>query len=270
MFLFKNLDIFSTLGVLDIYMKRHAVHSLLLALALVLMQACVSDITANAPKSAPPPKSGEIKLVNEEPPFMRGFSRLDECSEPQVGSLAIEDGTTYGSGVLITPTHVLTAGHCADTVIPYWFISGGQFFKVHAVLLHPNYKIAGVVFADIAVLTLEAPCPTTPSTLLSGGYQFARGDELTTVGYGGGIKRKSNPGVFWYYGTTIEEPTSFKFLPLDGTIWFGDSGGGVYNDSGVLIGIISSLSITRGHLFENSAVRLDVFLDWIQEATKCN
>lgn len=257
-------------GGLDIYMKRHAVHSLLLALALVLLQACAVDIAANAPKSATPPKSGEIKSVNAEPPFMRGFSRLDECSESQVGSLAIEDGSTYGSGVLIDPTHVLTAGHCADGVIPYWFISGGEFFKVHGVFVHPHYKIAGVVFADLAVLTLETPCPATPSTLLSRGYGFARGDEFTTVGYGGGIKRKSNPGVFWYYGTTVEEPSTFKFLPLEGTIWFGDSGGAVYNDSGVLVGIISSLSITRGHLFENSAVRLDLFLDWIQETTECN
>ena len=106
-------------------MKRHAVHALLLALALVLLQACAVDVAANAPKSATPPKSGEIQSVNAEPPFMRGFSRLDECSEPQVGSLALEDGTTYSSGVLIDPTHVLTAGHCADTVTPYWFISGG-------------------------------------------------------------------------------------------------------------------------------------------------
>jgi hypothetical protein len=71
----------------------------------------------------------------------------------------------------------------------------------------------------------------------------------------------------------VEEPTVFKILPLDGTIWFGDSGGAIYDNSGVLVGIISSLGIARGHLFENSATRLDLFRDWIigaMEATPCN
>jgi len=254
-------------------MKRGGFQSLLLALALVLLQACAWDITAAAPKSAPPPKSGETESVeapSDSPFFMRGFSAITECEEPQVGGLAREDGDTYGSGVLITPCHVLTAGHCADTVIPHWYISGSEFFKVRSVVLHPNYKIGEVIFVDLAVLVLDRPCPATPSPLPQGRLQAGRGDPLTAVGYGGGIKRKSLPEVFWYYGTLVEEPTVFKMLPLDGTVWFGDSGGAIYDNSGVLVGIISSLGIKRGHLYENSATRLDLFSNWIRETVEGN
>jgi hypothetical protein len=275
LFLFTNPDIFIPPSPLDIYMKRGAVHSLLLAFALVLLQACAWDIAATAPKSASPPKSGEIKLVEApvEPAFMRGFSRISECEDTAVGALAKEDGTVYGSGVLVGSSHVLTAAHCTEGITPYWFISGGEFFKIRSVTVHPHYKIGEIIFVDLALLCLDSPCPATPAMLPQEGYQLARGEDLTAIGYGGGIRRRSNPGVLWNYGTLVEEPTVFKMLPLDGTIWFGDSGGAIYDNSGVLVGIISSLGITRGHLFENSATRLDIFRDWIigaMEATPCN
>jgi hypothetical protein len=276
LFLFTNPWIFVSASPLDIYMKRGAVQSLLLAFALVLLQACAWDITAVAPKSAPPPKCGDIEQVAEattEPFFMRGFSRISECEDPSVGALAVEDGKIYGSGVLVDSCHVLTAGHCADSVTPYWFICEGEFFRVASVVLHPNYKIGDSVLVDLAVLTLDSPCPTTPTPVPAEGYQIARGGDLTAIGHGGGIRRKSNPGVFWHYGTLVEEPTLFKFLPLEGTVWFGDSGGAIYDNSGVLVGIISSLGFARGHLYENSATRLDLFRDWIvsaMEDTPCN
>ena len=64
----------------------------------------------------------------------------------------------------------------------------------------------------------------------------------------------------------------FKMLPLDGTVWFGDSGGAIVNAKGELVGVVSSLGIYHGNLYENSAVRLDLIHKWItqtQEAV-CN
>lgn len=247
-------------------MKRGAVNSLLLVLALVLMQACAWDITAAAPKSAAEP-AAEAPL--ETPFFMRGFSLLEESQYPQVGYLVNRDGATYGSGVLVSPVRVLTAGHCADSVKPAWFVCGGREYRVECVSLHPLYKIGDSMFVDLAILHIER-CEVQPATIIAKGYQYERGQQLVAVGYGGGMKRRSNPDVLWYYGTLIEDPTVFKILPLDGTVWFGDSGGAIYDSSGVLVGIISSLGIKDGHLYENSAVRLDLFLDWIQEELQCN
>jgi hypothetical protein len=96
-------------------------------------------------------------------------------------------------------------------------------------------------------------------------YQYERGGALSVIGYGGGIRRHSNPGVFFYFGTIIEDPTVFKFLPIHGTVWFGDSGGAVVDADGNLIGIVASFAIVNGQLYENSATRLDLFRDWILE-----
>jgi len=253
-------------------MKRGGFQSLLVALALVLLQACASNITAVAPKSAPSPKCEEHEPVEEAPQelpfFLRGFSLLEGCQEPQVGCLIDSGGSVYGSGVLIEDNHVLTAGHCADAVKPDFFMCGETLYQVSDVKLHPYYKIGDTIYVDLAVLRLEKVCTETPSQLVSDGYTYIRGQELTTVGYGGGIKKKSNQGVFWYYGTLIEDPTVFKMLPLEGTVWFGDSGGAVYDEHGVLVGIISSIGIGKGHLYENSVVRLDLFLEWITQTVE--
>ena len=72
-------------------------------------------------------------------------------------------------------------------------------------------------------------------------------------------------GTIWYYGTLEEEPISFKMIPTEGTIWFGDSGGAIVDSSGTLVGIISSMKRHRSVLFENSAIRVDRFLPWIAQ-----
>jgi len=248
-------------------MKRRGVHSLLLAFALVLLQACAWNVTVASPRNENP----QSTQTSPEPPFfMRGFSAITESEESQVGYLATEDRKKYASGVLITSRHVLTAGHCADTVVPHWFVSGGEFYRVKTVVVHPQYKINNTVFVDLAILVLDRECSAVPSPHPKQHITNIRGEPLTAVGYGGGIKRKSLPGVFWYYGTLIENPTVFKMLPLDGTVWFGDSGGAIYNNSGVLVGIISSLGFKKGHLYENSAVRIDFFSEWIQKTLENN
>lgn len=119
---------------------------------------------------------------------------------------------------------------------------------------------------DLAVGALESPCAAPPLPLVASDYQYHRYQPLTVIGYGGGIKRRSAPNLFHYFGSLTEEPGYFKFLPLDGTVWFGDSGGAVLDADGTVIGVVSSLSLFKGHLYENSATRLDLFSKWITEA----
>jgi len=269
LFRFKKMGIFVFATGLDICMKRHGVHSLLMALALVLLQACATDIAANAPKSAPPPKSGVTEPKREAPVetqlFMRGFSPLDDDTDPAVGYLEGEDGNTIGSAVLVTPTEILTAGHCVEDGTAVWFVTQGECYRIYKYTLHPRYKIGETVFCDIAVAHLEKPCAAPTMPLVGKEYQYERGGALSVIGYGGGIRRHSNPGVFFYFGTIIEDPTVFKFLPIRGTVWFGDSGGAVVDADGNLIGIVASFAIVNGQLYENSATRLDLFRDWILE-----
>jgi S1-C subfamily serine protease len=252
-------------------MKRHGVHSLLLALALVLLQACATDITANAPKSAPPPKCGETEPTREapvDPVFMRGFSRLDAHTDSAVGYLERENGEMIGSAVLISSIEIITAGHCAEGGDAAWFVTDGECYRIKKMVTHPCYKIADTILIDLAVGVLETPCAAPPLPLVKQGYEYRRQQPLTAIGFGGGIKRRSLPDLFVYFGTLVEEPTVFKFLPLDGTVWFGDSGGAVLDTDGTLIGIVVSFGICHGHLYENSATRLDIFRKWIEEAAQ--
>lgn len=258
-------------------MKRGGFQSLLMALALVLLQACAWDITAAAPKSAPPPKCGETEPIRETPQeqpfFLRGFSLLEETQEPAVGYLTTEIGTVIGSAVLISPRSAVTAAHCVDSghTVTH-FVSGGVSHEVRFIAVHPHSKIAGEWAFDVALVFLTEDSCIPPVRLAPVGYTHTRSEPLTAIGYGGGYKKRSNPDTIWYYGTLVEEPWVLKFLPTDATIWFGDSGGAMVNPKGELIGVICSLGIYRGHLFENSAVRIDAVREWIlqtQEAV-CN
>ena len=249
------------MGALDNCMKRGAVYSLLAALALVLLQACVTDMTADAPKSAPPPKCGDSEPIREAPVeipvFMRGFSLLDEYTDPAVGYLERESGEMIGSAVLISPTTIITAGHCMEGGIAAWFVTQEACYRIKKYTLHPYYKTGDTILVDLGVGVLETPCTAPPLPLVKPGYEYHRQQPLTVIGYGGGFKRRSVPNLFHYFGTIVEEPAVFKFLPLEGTVWFGDSGGAVLDDRGNVIGVVSSFGVFNGHLYENSATRLE-------------
>ena len=240
-------------------MKRNVVLTLLLVVALVCTPACVGGIPSSLP--APPVASTQTPPQ----PFLRGFSPIPDSEEAAVGCLMTEQHELIGSAVLITKTHILTAGHCFDGTKVYWFVTNGKEYRICTQILHPFFKFAGIIFYDLAIGVLETECDEIPYRLPKGETLFYQGKPLTAIGYGGGIRKKSDEGTIWYYGTLEEEPRSFKMLPTHGTIWFGDSGGAIIEEDGTLVGIISSMKGRRGRLFENSAVRLDRFTNWIEK-----
>lgn len=116
---------------------------------------------------------------------------------------------------------------------------------------------------DAALVFLSADCPEMPVALHHPNDDVSRYDFLTVVGYGGGIKKISNPGVFWCYGVLADEPFSIRFLTIDGTAWFGDSGGAILNTRGELVGVTSAILSDRGRVFENTGVRIQMIRVWI-------
>jgi S1-C subfamily serine protease len=200
---------------------------------------------------------------------MEGFSLMDEYTEDlAVGRLVTDKGEEIGSAVLIAPSVILTAGHCMQDGDIAEFVTGCERYKIAAYKLHPLFKVQQHIFMDLAVAVLDRPCCVEPVRFLNTETnRYEQGEPLTVIGFGGGYKRHSHPEVFTYYGTLIEDPTAFKFLPLEGTVYFGDSGGAVLDGKGVLVGIVSALGYSNGHIYENSATRLDLASDWVKNTT---
>ena len=234
-------------GVLDTCMKRGVVHSLLMVAAL-LLAACVGTVSTD---TSPPP-------AHSKPRYLDGFTLIPDSEDTGVGRLLTLDGRLVGSGVLIGPQAVLTAAHCVDTGKVYWFETNGQRYCVDSVHIHPNPRV------DAALLILYEPCPEPPVPLPSPDHRVFRGQPLTAIGHGGGFRKRSDYGVLWYYGTLVEDPANLKMLCYRGTIWFGDSGGAVIDNSGVLVGIVSSLGVRGEIVYENTAVHVTLIVGWIQ------
>jgi len=214
--------------------------------------------TGKTPQPEQAPVKQQIHFNNTE----------DYDPYPSVGSIMDEQGLLIGSGVLVRSDVVLTAAHvvCSGRSAFSFFV-GEENILIEFIILHPNYDINDNTENDIALVFLA--CDSIyPPVQLHQGETLTRGKLLTVVGYSGGSKRYSSFGTFWYYGTLIDQPSQIKWLAIEATVWFGDSGGGVFCYFGgeeKLIGVVSNLSTYKNRAYENSATSISYFYDWIME-----
>ena len=195
---------------------------------------------------------------------------------PSVGSLHTKNGTLIGSGILIRPNVVLTAGHVIDDGIIFSVVIGEEEIMVKDIILHPDYSSSfGLVRNDIGLIFLECDSQYEPATI--GCVEWLkRYDDITTVGYSYDYKKYSKPNVFRYFGTVVEEPNYMKFIPRPASVWPGDSGGGVFakfQGKDYVVGIISNylvIEIFNGKMIvsECSATIIVKYLDWIEMEVK--
>lgn len=210
-------------------------------------------------------------------PLQKSRQGFDNCTQendkfPCVVSLHESNGQFVGSGVLITPYYVLTAGHCiSDINISEIRLFDGRVHCVRELILHPYHAIGPFILNDIGIIALDEPVLDVKTYNLCsnmlGMYKF---QDIDVCGYGGAWKKQSQYGKFRFYGILLHEIKLFKILPTQGSVWFGDSGGGVFayvNGEKQLIGIISSFSALKTDdknvIVENSCVRVDMYMEWI-------
>ena len=195
----------------------------------------------------------------------------DNDPYPAVCSLSDVGGNIIGSGVLVAPNVVVTAGHCIDGVDLLYVSFGNEIICITETLLHPEYSVNARILPDIGLLFLEhEPFGIEPVQLHSGQF-VCRFAPITTVGFSFRYKKYSKEGTFRYFGTVLEDIGKIKFLPRKSTIWYGDSGGAVFTDwygEQLLIGIISNFAIVNGEIVECSATRVDMYKSWINERIK--
>jgi len=242
-----------------------------LSASLLLITGC------KVPQASNTPPQNEQVIVTEEsfPGYLdEWFTPTTEENDPypSVCSLHLENGHLVGSGILIRPNVVLTAGHCIDGDDIFSITIGEEQIMVKDMVLHPSYsKTFGRIKNDIGLIFLECDSNYEPATIgcveWMGRYQ-----NITTVGYSFNYKKYSKRDVFRYFGTVVEEPNYMKVIPRPASIWPGDSGGGVFAkfyNKDYVVGIISNYIVVRVHdgrtvVSEWSATIIAKYIDWIR------
>ena len=245
-----------------------------LSASLLLIAGC------QAPQALPvPPLSTLDIVIDVTPPKVinpldKWFTPTTEEHDPypSVGSLHRENGSLIGSAILIEKDVALTAAHCLDENDVFSIIIGEEEIMVKGTILHPSYSSTFFsVSNDIGLVFLECESMYEPATIGCVEWMH-RYQNITTVGYGQGYKKYSKKWVFTYFGTLVEEPNEIKFIPHGVSVWFGDSGGGVFakfEGKEYVVGIISTFTIMR--VFEDrelvtecSATNIAKYIDWIE------
>lgn len=242
---------------------------LLKALSLILATSTsCNNISVDKPETPPPPIV-DILTPTKEPKEFEGFTVIEEGQDPYrcVGQVYDKDHVMVGSAVQIAKNIVLTAGHCIDGNNLMYFRVGEHDYVIKEQILHPKYKIGELIVNDIGILILEEKtCITEFPEITYNKTDLRRYEELTTIGFSHCTKKKSNPGSFYYFGVVLEDPFEFKFNSTKNVnVWFGDSGGAVFEDSGKLCGLISSFRLHDLTITEMSATPLFYHEDWIKE-----
>jgi hypothetical protein len=202
-----------------------------------------------------------------------------------------------GSGTLIAPDWVLTAGHNLTASGSGTFTLNGVAYASSQVIMNPGWNGDPFHGYDFGLVHLSSPVSSVaPVTLYPGsselgqvgtyaGYGFT-GTGLTGYNNVDGLKRAcqdmingdfGNPSLV--YGSDFANPrtaTGSGFgssipLPLQGCVAYGDSGGGVFIADGsqvYLAGVISFVATTQGNA--NSSYgnfsgfgRISAALPWI-------
>ena len=175
-------------------------------------------------------------------------------------------GSVIGTGVLIAPNVVLSAGHVMDSMdMDYleWVEVDGDRSCIKKIVNYPCN--IGRNHHDIAIVFLESDSDKDPCVLFNNATDdLFKNMPLTTVGHGHGLRRNSNPGVFRYYGRLVLSPRFMIMLPLRDTIWHGDSGGAILTHDNKLIGIVTHYMSSGNQIYENAGASIEFYKEWIE------
>jgi len=174
----------------------------ILGLALALAAASPSQAGVSVTDAIPAIVAGDPTGTPADSPANRVDANVLSSAFAGVGSLDIWYGTTeyICSGTLISPWHVLTAGHAADFTgngvadvtpgnVTFHLNANGNYsssITASAITIHPNYTgfLNPSVNDDVAIITLSEAAPAGVPIYNLYTPTVTAGTTVTLVGYG--------------------------------------------------------------------------------------
>jgi hypothetical protein len=162
----------------------------------------------------------------------------------QVEVTSVRGRTSLGSGVVVGPGKVVTSCHGTLFAQSLSIVAQGQRFAVRGQA--PNID-ADLCFLDVPGLSLPVP-------VRGGSQSIQPGDAVFAFGYARGAR--SRP----MFGDILATHSYRNALVLESTTEFspGDSGGGLFNAAGELIGLITYIRIDQSGVH-----RFSIPVEWI-------
>ena len=204
--------------------------------------------------------------VETDSPKEKPFIEITDTTFAFVGSIRQSSGKLIGSTVLIGSNVALTAAHCLiETEISYVEFGGDMYTIDYTVSYeketYRDHDI-GLIFLDEDVVGVDPV--SRASDLFS---VVKKWDHVISIGYSGNVKKVSSMNTFRFYGVLYKQENQIQVLPIKGSIWFGDSGGGLFRfgaNGFQLIGILASFSQVDDAIVENTSTRVDWYYEWIE------
>jgi S1-C subfamily serine protease len=164
------------------------------------------------------------------------------------------DGGPICGATIINPNTIITAAHCVINPYDYYIEPSDR-------KLYPVDIIAIDYFTttDLAVLETRVNISQPTATVSSNEPRY--GEDIWVIGCGGGECDALSKGIVSKLNVTGHHNTIMN--QFDVTAWYGNSGGGVFDDTGRLVGVVSQF----GPQFDRSWYSSEPETGWMYGCT---